>query len=159
VGGERGYQVVVAVAGDRLRGRRERHGLLAGQRVGHRDVPHRHRAEEDFLLAGLVAFVVALLDGDRGEDADRALALAHAAVEIEEGAEAGDVGRRDAARPAVDRDQHLIRDGIPGEAVAGAHADPALPAVRGQQGACGLLHAVAVGLAASVALLVGERVV
>ena len=53
-----------------------------------------------------LAVGVALLDGDRGEDADRLLALAHAAVEIEEGAEAGDVGRGDAAGVALDRDQH-----------------------------------------------------
>ena len=57
------------------------------------------------LLAGLLAVLVALLDGDRGEDADRLLALAHAAVEVEEGAEPGDVGRGDAAGVAVDRDQ------------------------------------------------------
>ena len=47
--------------------------------------------------------VVALLDGDRGEDPDRRLALAHAAVEREEGAEAGDVGGGDAAGVALAR--------------------------------------------------------
>ena len=87
----------MAVAGDRLCGRGQRDGLLAGQRVGHRDVEDRDGAEEDLLLAGVLAVLVALLDGDGGEDADRLLALAHAAVEIEESAEAGDVGRRDAA--------------------------------------------------------------
>ena len=55
VGDERGDQVVVAVAGDRLRRRGERDGLLAGQRVGHADVEDRDGAEEDLLLAGLLA--------------------------------------------------------------------------------------------------------
>jgi hypothetical protein len=103
VGDERGDQVVVTVAGDRFCGRGERDGLPAGQRVGHRDVEDRDGAEEDLLLAGVLAVLVALLDGEGGEDADRLLTLADAAVAIEEGAEAGDVGRRDAAVVALDR--------------------------------------------------------
>jgi hypothetical protein len=157
VGDERGDQVAVAVAGDRFCGRGERDGLPAGQRVGHRDVEDRDGAEEDLLLAGVLAVLVALLDGEGGEDADRLLALADAAVAIEEGAEAGDVGRRDAAVVALDRDQHLVSEAVPREAVAGANLDPALPAVGAQQGAGGLFDAVAVGLVARVALLVGER--
>src|SRR4051812_1195731 len=51
------------------------------------------------------ALLVALLDSDGSENSDRLLALAHAAVEVEERAEAGDVGRRDPARRALDRDQ------------------------------------------------------
>ena len=100
--------------------------------------------------------VVALLDGDGGEDPDRVLALAHAAVEGEEGAEAGDVGRGDAAGVALDRDQPLVAQAVAREAVGGADADPALPAVAGQQRAGGLLDALAVGLAARVALGVGQ---
>ena len=116
-----------------------------------------HGAEEDLLLAGLLAVLVALLDGDGGEDVDRLLALADAAVEVEEGAEAGDVGRGDPAGVALDRDQHLVPEAVAREAVAGADADPALPAVGGQQRAGGLLDPLAVGLAARVALVVGER--
>ena len=40
------------------------------------DVEDGHGAEEDALLAGLLAVLVALLDGDGGEDPDRLLALA-----------------------------------------------------------------------------------
>ena len=52
---QRGDQVAVAVAVDRLCGGRERDGLDAGQRVGHRDVEDRHGAEEDALLARVLA--------------------------------------------------------------------------------------------------------
>ena len=156
MGDERGDQVVVAVAGDRLRGRGQRDGLLAGQRVGAADVPHGHGLEEHALAAGLLAVLVAVLDGDGGEDPD-ALALARHAVELQPGAKAGDVGRGDAAPIRLDRQDHLVSEAVPGEAVAGADLDPALPAVGGQQGAGGLFDAVAVGLAARVALLVGER--
>ena len=110
-----------------------------------------HGAKEDPLLAGLLAGVVALLDGDGGEDLDRGLALADAAVEREEGAEAGDVGRGDPAGVALDRDQPLVSEAVAREAVGGAHADPALPAVAGQQRAGGVLDALAVGVAARVA--------
>src|SRR5215208_3846960 len=65
-------QLGVAVALDRLRGRRERDRLHAGERIGHRDVKDRDAAEEDSLGAGLLAVVVALFDRDGGEDADRA---------------------------------------------------------------------------------------
>jgi hypothetical protein len=105
---ERGDQMLVAVAFDRLRRRGERDRLDAGKRVGHRDVEDRDGAEEDALFAGFLAGVVALFDGDRGEDADRGLALAHAAVEREEGAKAGDVGGGDAAGVALAGDQPLI---------------------------------------------------
>ena len=153
---ERRDQVSVAVALDRLRRRGQRDGLGAGQRVGLRDVKDRHGAEEDPLLAGLLAVVVALLDRDRREDLDRLLALAHAAVEREEGAEARDVAGGDAAGMALDRDQPLVAQAVAGEAVGGADADPALPAVAGQQRAGGLLDALAVGLAARVALGLGQ---
>ena len=150
-------QVAVAVALDRLCGGRERHGLHPGQRLGHRDVEDRHGAEEDALLARLLAGVVALLDGAGGEDPDRLLALADAAVEGQEGAEAGDVGRRDPAGVAVDRDQPLVAQAVAREAVGRAHADPALPPVGGEQGARRLFDALAVGVAASVALGLAER--
>jgi len=52
--------------------------------------------------------LVALLDSDGGEDADRGLALASRSVQREERAEAGDVGRRDRAGMALDRDQPLV---------------------------------------------------
>jgi hypothetical protein len=81
VGGERGDQVAVAVARDRLRRRRERDGLFPGQGVGHRDVPDGYGPEEDLPLAGLLAVIVALLDAHWGEDADRGLALADDPVE------------------------------------------------------------------------------
>jgi hypothetical protein len=68
---------VVAVALDRLARRRQRHRLHPGQHVGHRDVKHVHRAEEDLPLAGLLALGVALLDRQGGEDADRRLSLPH----------------------------------------------------------------------------------
>jgi hypothetical protein len=55
----------VAVALDRLRGRGERDGLHPGQDVGHLKVEERHGSEEDALLAGFLAGVVALIDGDR----------------------------------------------------------------------------------------------
>jgi len=105
---QRGDQMGVAVALDRLRRRGERDGLRAGQWVGLRDVEDRHRSEEDALLAGLLAIVVALLDGDGAEDLDRLLALTDAAIEGEEGAKPGDVGRRDAAGVALDGNQPLI---------------------------------------------------
>jgi hypothetical protein len=156
-------QVAVAVALDRLCGRRERHRLLPGQRFGHRDVEDRHGAEEDALLARLLAGVVALFDGDRGKDPDRLLALTDAAVEGEEGAEAGDVGRRDPAGVAVDRDQPLVAQAVTREAVGRAHADPAPPPLGGEQGARGLLargllDALSVSLAMRGALLFADRV-
>jgi hypothetical protein len=104
---EGGDQVAVAVADDWLGRRRERHRIVAGQRVGHRDVPHAHGAEEDTLLASVLAVVVATLDGDRGEDPDRGLPLANAAVQRQEGPEAGDVGRGDAALGADHVDDQL----------------------------------------------------
>ena len=58
--------------------------------------------------SGLLTLLVALLDGHRGEDPDCLLALANAAVEAQEGAEAGHVGRGDPAQRAVARDQPLI---------------------------------------------------
>jgi hypothetical protein len=157
VGCERGDQVVVAVAADRLRGWREWNGLLVRERVGHADIEDRDGAEEDLSLAGVVAVCVALLDGHWGEDANRLLALADAAVELEEGAEAGDVGRGEAAGVTFDRDQHLVSEAVAREAVAGPDLDPASPAVAREEGAGGPLDAVAVSSAASVALLVGER--
>src|SRR5512141_2884082 len=51
----------------------------------------------------------------------------------------------------------LVRHRVSGQAVAGADLDPALPAFGGEQRAGGLLDALAVGLAAGVALLVGQR--
>jgi hypothetical protein len=146
----------VAVALDRLCRRGQRDGLGAGQRVGLGDVEHRHGAEEDALFAGLLVVVGALLDRDGGEDLDRLLALAHAAIERKEGAEARDVAGGDVAGMALDRDQPLVAQAVAGEAVGGAHADPALPAVAGQQRAGGLLDALAVGLAARVAFGLGQ---
>jgi hypothetical protein len=49
-------------------------GLDPGQRRGLRDVEDRHRPEEDPLLAAVLAAVVKLVDGDRRQDLDRALA-------------------------------------------------------------------------------------
>jgi hypothetical protein len=57
---QRHDQVGVAVAIDRLRRRRQRHGLGAGQHVGHGDVKDGDGAEEDALLAGLLARGVAV---------------------------------------------------------------------------------------------------
>jgi hypothetical protein len=148
-------QLGVAVAFDRLRGRGERHGLHAGQWVGHRDVEDRDAAEEDPLGAGLLAMLVALFDRDGGEDADRAFALAYAAVELQKGAEAGDVGRGDPAPVALEGDQPLVSEAVAGEAVGGAYTDPALPAVAAQQLAGGVLEALAVGAPARVLLGVG----
>jgi hypothetical protein len=56
------------------------------------------------VLAGRRAVLVVLLDGDGGEDADRMLALADAAVEVQERAEPGDVGGGDAAGVALEGD-------------------------------------------------------
>ena len=99
VGDQRGDQVVVAVAGDRLCGRGERDGLAcrAAGRSSQTSKTGTVR-KKTFFSPVSSPCVVALLDGDGGEDPDRLLALAHAAVEVEEGAEAGDVGRRDPAR-------------------------------------------------------------
>jgi hypothetical protein len=58
-------------------------GSAPGSGLGHRDVEHRHGAEEHALLASLVPLRVALLDGDRREDSDGALAVADAAVELQ----------------------------------------------------------------------------
>jgi hypothetical protein len=54
-----------------------------------------------------------LLDRDGREDLDGGFALAHAAVEREERAEAGDVRGRDAAGVAFARDQHLAYEAYP----------------------------------------------
>src|SRR5215210_6124956 len=154
---ERRDQVGVAVALDRLCRRGERDRFGAGQRVGLRDVEDRHGAEEDALLARLLAVIVALLDRDGGEDLDRLLALADATAEREEGAEAGDVRGGDAAGMALDRDQPLVAEAVARETVGRADLDPALPALAGKQRARCLVQAVAVGLAARGALGVGER--
>ncbi|HEX5900929.1 MAG TPA: hypothetical protein VFY32_16105, partial [Solirubrobacteraceae bacterium] len=158
MGDERGDQVVVRVAGDRLRRRGQRDGLLARQRVGATHVPHGHGPKEHALAAGLLTVLVAVPDGDGGEDPD-ALALARHAVELQPRAKASDIGQGDAAPKRLDRQDHLVPEAVPGEAVAGANPDPALPSVAGQQGAGGLLDALAIGLAARVALSVGERLV
>src|SRR5437773_2101512 len=102
----------VAVACDRLRRRAQWDGFFSGQRLGLRDVEDRHRAEEDAALAAVVAVIVKLLDGHRREDPERLLALADAAAQGEEGAEAGDVGRRGPAGVALDRDQPLVAEAV-----------------------------------------------
>src|SRR3712207_4040571 len=76
----RGVHVLVAAAFDRLRRWGERYGLDAREWVGHRDVEDRDGAEEDALVARLLARVVVLFDGDRGKGLDRGLALAYTAV-------------------------------------------------------------------------------
>src|SRR5215211_6751778 len=88
---------------------------------------------------------------------DRLLALADATVEREEGAEPGDVRGDDAAGVRLDRNQPLVAEAVPREAVGRADLDPALPALACKQGARGLLDAFAVGLAARGGLIVGER--
>src|SRR3954465_10521502 len=128
----------------------------AWERVGHGGVEHRNGAEKHGLLVRGFAVLVALVDGDGGEDVDGLLALADAAVEREERFEAGDVGRSDSAGVAVDGDQQLVAEAVAGEAVAGADLDPAPPPIGGEQRAGGLLDALAVGLAARVALSLGE---
>jgi hypothetical protein len=126
-----GGQVVVSCARDRLRRRHQRDRLLPRQSVGHRDIEDRHGSEEHLLLAGLLAVLVALLDGDGGEDADRGLAFADAAVEVEERAEAGDIGRREPARVTDHADDALVVEAGAREPVTGTDLDPALPAVGG----------------------------
>src|SRR6202035_3501693 len=94
---ERGEEVRVAVAGDRLRRGREWDRLHAWQDLGLGDVEHGDRAEERALLAGLVGAGVTVLDGDRREDVNRLGALRDDAVESEPRAEPGDVRGGDPA--------------------------------------------------------------
>src|SRR4051794_14716367 len=75
---------------------------------------------------------------------------------MEEGAEARDVGRGDRAPVALEPDQPLVSEAVAGEAVGGAHADPALPAVTGEQLARGVLEPLAIRTPACVLLGVGE---
>jgi hypothetical protein len=56
---------------------------------------------------------------------------------------------------ALERDQPLVPEAVSGEAVGGAHANPALPAVAGQQLARDELDSLAVGAPARVLLGVG----
>ena len=152
---ERSEQCGVAVAGDRLAGRVERCRLDAGQRLGLGDVEDGGELEADQLLAR-ASFVVALVGvaaavADGGEDADRLLALADAAAELEPLAEAGDVGRV----RALERDQQRVAQRVAVE--ARARTQPALPAVAREQGARRLAELVELLAAASVALLGSER--
>ena len=122
----------MAVAGDRLAGRVERRRLDAGERLGLGDVEDGGELEADELLARVLVValvVVAAAVADGGEDADRLLALAHAAAELEPLAEAGDVGRV----RALERDQQRVAQRVAVEARAGAQ--PALPALAREQGA------------------------
>src|ERR1039458_9027545 len=84
---------------DRLTRWVQRDGLLVGQRVGLRDVEYRHRTKHSSgrlltlaLRLPLTCVPVAVADAHRGEDADRALALADAPVQLQERPEPGNVG-------------------------------------------------------------------
>jgi hypothetical protein len=85
---ERKQHVHVRVR-DRLARRHERHGVLAGDRLRLRHVEYRNGAED----RAHVLLVISRLprrsrDRRRRENADGFLALAYAAVQAEEGAEA-----------------------------------------------------------------------
>jgi hypothetical protein len=56
---------------------------------------------------------------------------------------------------ALDGDQPLVAQAVTREAVSGTHTDPAPPPLAGEQGARGLLDALAVSAAARVALGLG----
>src|ERR1019366_9016704 len=86
------------------------------------------------------------------EDPNRSLALADAAVEVEERAEARHLG----GVRALHRDQELIVKRVARQAVRGAHPHPTLPALGAQQRARRLLESIPVGLAALGALSFSE---
>lgn len=122
---ERRQQARVAVTADRRARRLERDRVAAGQRIGLGDVEHGDRAEDGAALVLVGVVGVALADRHRGEDPDGLLALAHAAVELQERAKAG----HERGVGLLPCDQHLVAERVARQAVGRAHAQPALPAV------------------------------
>src|SRR5215212_8580363 len=93
-GDRRRDQVGVRTACERLGGRLQRRWLSGAKRLDLLGVEDRDALEQRDRLAGLLAGgALALLDGHRGDDADRLLALADAVVEIAPGLEARDEAR------------------------------------------------------------------
>ena len=148
----------MALAGQRLARRRQRHRLARLQRRHLRDVEHRNRPEQhprarlalDHLQLRPVR--LAILDRHRRHDPDRALAPAHAIPELQPRPKPGHERRLRTGQ----RDQQLVRKRIARQAVAGAHPHPALPPLRRQQLLRRLLHAFAVLGATLLALGIAE---
>ena len=116
-------------------------------------VEHEHGLEQHTRLAGLLAAdAVALLDGQWGDDRDRRFAFLDGEPEPQPGLEPGDErGVRAArARPAAGWTATAARGRLR------AHADPALPALGGQQLLCGALQPLAVLPATLVTLGFGQ---
>jgi hypothetical protein len=149
----------MAVAGQRLARRlqRRRVGTVDGAdlpAIEHRDRAKQHPTRLVALLARCVGrLLVALLDRHRRENSGRFLAAVDGIAEVQPRTEPGDESRGPAR---LQGDQELVVEAVAGQAVGRADLDPSLPAVRRQERACGLLHAIALGPAASVALLVAE---
>src|SRR5438128_2007881 len=144
---------------DRLTRRLERDLLGPREQLGLRDVENRHGAEHHPLgllaltldvTAGLLRLSVA--DAHRSEDANGALALAHAAVQLKERPKASDVARVG----ALQGDQQLVVKRVAREAVARAHLHPALPSLRAEQRTRRPPESLTVGAAALGALGLGQ---
>ena len=127
-------QVGVAVAGHWRRPRRRQGGgVSAGHRVGLPNVKDAHVAVAHDPQHPLAAVFVLDPAADRAEDANRLLALAHGAAELQPATKPRDVRR---AGPLL-RNQQRVVQGV--KVKRGASLRPARPALAGQQLARGVI--------------------